>query len=60
MEIWEHTQTTLKRLDIVIPHPSTIEGWEDDMKKWPKITYGSIFSYFVESLARTYKQSEKL
>ena len=51
MEIWEHPQTTLKQLDIVITHPSTIEGCEDDMKKWPKVTYDSIFSYFVESLA---------
>lgn len=42
---WEHTKTTLKQGDIVLPQPYTIEGWEDDLKKWPKITYGCIFSY---------------
>ena len=49
--MWEHQLSDLKRDNLTIPLPSHIEGWEDDMKKWPKITYSCIFSYFVNSVA---------
>ena len=47
--MWEHHLLHLKRDDIVIPLPSTLEGWEDDLK-WPQITYTSIFCYFIDSV----------
>lgn len=49
--MWEHERSGLKRDNITIPLPTQIEEWEDDMKKWPKITYSGIFSYFLNSLA---------
>lgn len=36
---------------VTIPLPTAIDGWEDNMKTWPKITYSSIFSYFLNSVA---------
>lgn len=47
--MWEYHLLHLKQDDIVIPLPSTLEGWEDDLKKWPQITYTSIFCYFIDS-----------
>jgi len=49
--MWEHSLLHLKRDNLIIPLPSIIEGWEDDLKKWPQITYTSIFSYFINSVA---------
>ena len=45
--MWEHSLLHLKQDNLIIPLPSTIEGWEDNLKKWPQITYTSIFSYFI-------------
>ncbi len=50
-KMWNHTLTELIKDSISIPVPSLIEEWEDDLKKWPRITYSSIFSYFVDSVA---------
>lgn len=47
--MWEHNLNELK--SISLPLPSTITGWEDEVKKWPRVTYSSIFSYFVEPLS---------
>lgn len=49
--MWEHILLHLERNNVIIPLPSTIEGWEDDLKKWPQITYTSIFSYIIDSVA---------
>lgn len=49
--MWEHNLNEIKRGDITVPLPSAVDGWEDDVKKWPRITYGNIFSYFVDSVA---------
>ncbi len=43
--------TELIKDSISIPVPSLTEEWKDDLKKWPRITYSSIFSYFVDSVA---------
>lgn len=62
---WEHFQKSLhNRNGRSVPHPQTIHEWEDDMKKWPHITYEDIFNYFVLSLGadgstmRNYKSTE--
>ena len=62
---WEHTQNTIKWRDgKYLPHPRCITKWEDEMKKWPCITYEDIFNYFVLSLGvdgysmRNYKSTE--
>lgn len=47
---WEHNLSHVKQ-GIIIPLPSAVGGWEDNLKKWPQITYSSIFSYFVRSVA---------
>lgn len=47
MDMWEQSLSTLKHNNFVIPLPSTVNGWEDDMKKWLWITYNNIFSYFI-------------
>jgi len=31
-------------------HLLHLEGWENDMKKWPQITFTSIFCYFIDSI----------
>lgn len=49
--MWEHNHNELKKGETSVPLPSAVDGWEDDVKKWPRITYGSIFSYFVASVA---------
>ncbi len=49
--MWNHTLTELIKDSISIPVPSLTEEWKDDLKKWPRITYSSIFSYFVDSVA---------
>ena len=49
--MWEHNLTELKNGNINIPLPSAVTGWEDEVKKWPRITYSSIFSYVVESVS---------
>ncbi len=49
--MWEHKLNKLKKGEIIVPFPSAVDGWEDDIKKWPRITYGNIFSYFVDSVA---------
>lgn len=51
LTMWEHNLNEFKKGEIVVPLPSTVDGWGDDMKKWPRITYGSNFSYFVDSVA---------
>lgn len=40
----------LTKGNMTIPLLSLKVGWEDDIKKWPFITYSSIFSHFVESV----------
>lgn len=30
--------------------PSTLNRWEDDLKKWPQITYMGIFSFLINSV----------
>ncbi len=37
--------------DSISISPSLTEELEDDLKKWPRITYNSIFRYFVDSVA---------
>ena len=49
--MWEHNLTELKNGNIIIPLPSAVTAWEDEVKKWPRITYSSIFSYFIESVS---------
>ena len=49
--MWEHQLSQLRQDGITIPLPNNIKGWEDDVKKWPKITYSSIFSCFLNSAA---------
>lgn len=47
---WEYGETSLQRSDgLILPHPSSPLMWVDDMKKWPEVTYGDIFNYFVLS-----------
>lgn len=46
--MWEHHLSQLRRDNIIISLPTAIEGWEDDLKKWPQITYTIIFSYFID------------
>lgn len=36
---------------VIIPLPSAMEVREDDLRRWPQITYTSIFSYFTDSVA---------
>lgn len=31
----------------MLPLPSSVTDWEDEVKKWPRITYASIFSYII-------------
>lgn len=31
--------------------PTALEGWEEDLNKWPRVTYRSIFSYFIDMVA---------
>ena len=45
--MWEQ----LRQDSITISLPNNIEGWEDDVKKLPRITYSSRFSYFLNSAA---------
>ena len=47
----EHNLKKNIKGNISLPLPSVTNGWEDDMKKWPRITYGNIFTFFVESVA---------
>ena len=49
--MWEHNLTELKNGNIIIHLPSAVTAWEDEVKKWPRITYSSIFSYFNESVS---------
>ncbi|KAL2091269.1 hypothetical protein ACEWY4_013532 [Coilia grayii] len=49
--MWEHNLNELKNGSISVPLPSTVTKWEDDVIKWPRITYSSIFSYFIESVS---------
>ncbi len=47
---WEHGENFLRRSDALkFSHPSSLLTWVDDMKKWPEVTYGDIFNYFVLS-----------
>ncbi len=47
---WEHSENFLRRSDgLKLSHPSSLLTWVDDMKKWPEVTYGDIFNYFVLS-----------
>lgn len=62
---WEHGENVLRRSDgLKFPHPSSLLTWVDDMKKWPEVTYGDIFNYFVLSegvdgaAMRNYKSTE--
>ncbi len=64
---WVHWKKLLRNQDgRLAPHPhlTTLTDWEDDMKKWPEITYEDIFNYFVLSLSvdgstmRNYKSTE--
>ena len=32
-----------------LDHPSTITSWTDDTRYWPRITYGDIYNYMIES-----------
>ena len=49
--MWDHKLNELRKGDISLLLPTAIDDWEDDMTKWPRITYSSIFKYFVESMA---------
>ncbi|XP_041947353.1 uncharacterized protein LOC121708620 [Alosa sapidissima] len=49
--MWEQGPSYLKRENVIIPLPSMLADWEDDMKKCPRITYGEIFRYFIQSVA---------
>ncbi|XP_015260755.1 PREDICTED: uncharacterized protein LOC107105150, partial [Cyprinodon variegatus] len=63
--LWQHFPNLLSdQSGRSVPHPQTILEWEDDMKKWPHITYEDIFNYVVLSLGadgstmRNYKSTE--
>lgn len=47
MASWEHTKKAIGRGNIVLPLPSSVTDWEDEVKKLPRITYASIFSYII-------------
>lgn len=62
---WEQTATHIRRYDgLKFPHPSIMSPWVDDMRKWPEMSYGDIFNYFVLSLGvdgaamKNYKSTE--
>ena len=62
---WEQTVTHIRRNDgLEFPHPSIMSPWVDDMRKWPDMSYGDIFNYFVLSLGidgaamKNYKSTE--
>lgn len=38
------------------PQPAAIEGWEEDLKKWPQIMHTDIFSKRTESVAADSKK----
>ncbi len=47
---WEHSENFLRRSDgLKLSHPSSLLRWVDDIKKWPELSYGDIFNYFVLS-----------
>lgn len=66
VKTWEHTSKLWRSDCINVLHPSriTTSGWQDDMRKWPEITYRDIFNYFVLSLGvdgatmKNYKSTE--
>ena len=51
MLAWDHGSTTLTGDGVILPHPNSVQNWEDNMTMWPSITYSKICSYFVQSLA---------
>ncbi len=59
-KMWNHTLTEMIKNGISTPVPSLTEEWEYDYKNLPRITYSSIFSYFVDSVACDGKAMSKL
>ncbi|XP_061585970.1 uncharacterized protein LOC133451056 [Cololabis saira] len=55
---WEHGSTTLTGDGVTLPHPDSVQNWEDNMTTWPSITFAKIISYFSDSMAIDGKASE--
>jgi len=36
---------------VTIPHPNSVQNWEDNMATWPRVMYSKICSYFVQSIS---------
>jgi len=60
MLAWEHGSTTLTGDGVTIPHPNSVQNWEDNMTTWPRITYSNICSYFMHSMAIDGKAMDNL
>ena len=50
----------IKKEDLRLALPTAIEEREDNVKKWPHVTYCSIFNYFLESTASDGKAMQNL
>ena len=35
--------------ELVLEHPNNICNWSDDIKQWPSIVYGDIYTYLIDS-----------
>ncbi|XP_061582286.1 uncharacterized protein LOC133447589 [Cololabis saira] len=46
---WEHGSTTLTGAGVTLPHPSSVQDWQDDVTTCPCITTSKIISYFLQS-----------
>lgn len=59
-----HTKKNLSKLNGKSGLHHIIQEWEDDMKKWPHITYKDIFNYLILSVCvdgsemRSYKSTD--
>nr|XP_055075234.1 uncharacterized protein LOC129454684 [Misgurnus anguillicaudatus] len=60
MQVWEHSSTTLSGDGVTLPHPNSVQNWEDNMTTWPNITYSKICSYYLQSMAIDGKAMDNL
>ena len=58
---WHHLSTQLvKNGALTIPHPSTVQTWEDDMTKWPNVSCANLLLYLTDSTAVDGNRAEAL
>jgi hypothetical protein len=61
---WLHTADEILKDHIIVPNPSKLTGWVDEMKLWPGVSHIDIINYFVFSEGgdreemRNYKSTE--